>query len=187
MDVTNAALMGFGLAAAAGLNAYIPLLVVGLMERFDVIVLGSPYDSLASTPALVVVGVLLAIELVADKVPAVDSANDLIQSFVRPVAGAVLFAGSIGVLPHAPAWVGVLAGLATAGSVHATKAAVRPAINVSTGGLGAPVVSTIEDVVSTVASILAVLAPLLLAGFVALVTWWVVRAVRRFRLHRASP
>jgi hypothetical protein len=178
-------LMGLGLAGAAGLNAYIPLLVVGLMERFNVIDFGSRYHSLSSTAALIVLAVLLAVEVVADKVPAVDSVNDVVQTFIRPVAGAVLFAGSIGVLPHTPSWVGLVAGLTTAGGVHITKATVRPAINLSTGGLGAPVVSAIEDVVSTVASVLAILAPVLLVGFVAAVVGWVWWSVRRFRVRRA--
>ena len=107
--------------------------------------------------------VLLAVEVLADKVAGVDSINDVIQTVVRPAAGAVLFAGSIGLLTDLPPWVGVVAGLLVAGGVHATKAAVRPAVTVSTGGLGNPVVSAIEDAVSLVVSVLAILAPVLMA------------------------
>ncbi len=177
MDATTAIVTALGLAGAAGLNAYIPLLVVGLLGRLDVIALPSPYDQLASTPVLAVLAVLLAVEFFADKIPAVDTVNDGVQTFVRPFAGALLAAGSIGVLSNLPPWVGVVAGILTAGSVHAAKSTARPAINVSTAGLGAPVVSSVEDAISLVASLLAVLAPVLLVLFVlllglVLVRWW---------------
>jgi hypothetical protein len=182
----TAVITGLGLAGAAGLNAYVPLLVVGVFERFDVIHLPAPYDQLSSTPVLIVLAILLAIEFFADKIPGVDSLNDVVQTVVRPAAGAVLMAGSLGIGTSVPPWVGVLAGIITAGSIHATKAAARPAINVSTAGVGAPVVSVIEDAVSLVASLLAVLAPLLLVVFVAVLLWVVVRRVRRWRERRAA-
>lgn len=177
MDATTALLTGLGLATAAGLNAYVPLLVVGVLGRLDVVTLPAPYDTLSSTPALIVLGVLLAVELLVDKVPGVDSVNDVVQTVVRPVAGAVLFAGSVGILTDLPPWVGVVAGVITAGGVHATKTAVRPAVTVSTGGVGNPVVSAVEDAVSLGVSLLALLAPVLLAVVllvvaVVLLRWW---------------
>jgi Domain of unknown function (DUF4126) len=184
--VVSAVLTGLGLAGAAGLNAYIPLLVVGVLARLDVVSLDAPYDVLASTPVLVAVGVLLLVEVLADKVPAVDSLNDVIGTVVRPLAGALLFAGSLGVLTDLPPWVGAVAGLLTAGGVHATKATARPALNVASGGAAAPVVSTVEDVVSAVASVLAVLAPVALVVFVLAVAWWVHRRLARVRARRAG-
>jgi hypothetical protein len=141
---------------------------------------------MSSTPVLVVLGLLLAVEFFADKIPAVDTLNDGIQTFVRPVAGALLAAGSLGVLSNLPPWVGVVAGLLTAGSVHAAKATARPAINVSTAGVGAPVVSVVEDAVSLAASLLAVLAPLLLVVFVLLLAWVAYRWWQRVRARAAA-
>jgi hypothetical protein len=186
VDPITAIITGLGLAGAAGLNAYIPLLVVGVLARADVIHLAAPYDVLSSTPVLVTLAILLAVEVLADKVPGVDSVNDVIQTVVRPAAGAVLMAGSVGIGTNLPPWVGVVAGLITAGSVHATKAVARPAINVSTAGLGAPVISAIEDAVALVASLLAVLAPLLLAVVVlvvGIVGWRRWRAWRENRVR----
>jgi len=184
VDATTAVLTGLGLATAAGLNAYVPLLVVGLLGRFGVLDLSAPYDSLSSTPALLVLGLLLVVEVLADKVAGVDSINDVVQTVVRPAAGAVLFAGSIGLLTDLPPWVGVVAGLLVSGGVHATKAAVRPAVTVSTAGVGNPVVSAVEDAVSLVVSVLAVLAPVLMAvllgiGGALLWRWWTRRRARR--------
>ncbi len=184
MDPVTAVLTGLGLAGAAGLNAYVPLLVVGILGRLDVLHLTAPYDVLSSTPVLVVLGALLLVEVLADKVPGVDSINDVVQTVVRPAAGAVLFAASIGIGTDLPPWVGVVAGIITTGGVHATKAVARPAINVSTAGVGGPVVSVLEDVTSLVASLLAVLAPVVLLVLVVVGAWlarrwWVRRRERR--------
>src|SRR3712207_5900749 len=86
------ALAGTGLAAAAGLNAYIPLLSLGLLSRFtDVVTLPSGWSWLENEWVLGVVGVLLLIEVVADKVPAVDHLNDIVQTVVRPASGGIVF------------------------------------------------------------------------------------------------
>ena len=186
MDPVTALLSGLGLSGSAGLNAYVPLLVVGVLGRLDLVHLPAPYDSLQSTPALVVLAILFAIEFLADKVPGVDSVNDVVQTVVRPLAGAVLMAGSLGISTHLPTWVGVVAGLIVAGGVHATKAAARPAINVSTAGIGGPVVSVVEDVVAFITSVLAVLAPVLMAVFVVVLVVVVVRRVSAWRASRAT-
>lgn len=184
MDLTTAILTALGLAGAAGLNAYVPLLVVGLLGRAEIITVPAPYVGITSTPALAVVGVLFAVEFLADKVPGVDSVNDIVQTAVRPLAGALLAAGSIGIGTDLPAWVGVVAGVLAAGGVHATKAAARPLINVATAGAGGPVVSVVEDIVSVVGSVLALLAPVLLlvlvlVGVLLARRWWSRRRAAR--------
>ena len=87
MESSALLLTGIGLAAAAGLNAYIPLLIAGLLVHFDVLHLTAPYDLLGSTPALIILVLLLAIEFFADKIPAVDSINDVVQTALRPASG----------------------------------------------------------------------------------------------------
>lgn len=191
MDLTTAIITALGLAGAAGLNAYVPLLVVGLLGRFEVIDLPASYDGITSTPVLIVLAVLLAVEFFADKIPGVDSVNDVIQTVVRPAAGALLAAGAIGIGTDLPPWVGVVAGILAAGSVHAGKAVARPVVNVSTGGVGAPVVSALEDTTSLVASLLAILAPLLLVVLVVVLafvlrSWWRRRWVERKAARAAS-
>lgn len=180
MDLASAILTGLGLAAAAGLNAYIPLVVVGALQALGWVDFGSPYDNLANPWVLGVLVLLLIVEVFADKVPVVDSVNDVIQTVIRPAAGAVLFAASTGVTDVPPA-MALVAGLLTAGAVHGTKAAIRPVVNAGSAGAAAPVVSTGEDIVSTALAFIAILAPflvlLVLAGFV----WVVVRWLRRRR------
>jgi hypothetical protein len=184
MDVATTILTGLGLAGAAGLNAYIPLLLVGLVARLGLVDLTSPYDLLESPPVLVALGVLLVVEVVADKVPAVDSVNDTVQTLIRPAAGAVLFAGSVGIGSDLAPEVGLIAGLLAAGSVHATKAAARPVVNVSTAGLGGPVVSVVEDVASVVTTLVAIFLPILVLVLLALFVWLAFSvASRRQRRH----
>ncbi len=184
MDV----LTGITLAAPAGVNAYIPLLAVALAERFGWVQLREPFDLLGSWWAIALVAALLVVELVADKVPAVDHVNDAIQTVVRPAAGgllAVAFTGDGRVEP----WLFLVAGVLVAGGVHAVKASARPVINASTGGVGAPVVSTVEDVGAAGVSVMAIALPLLtfllVAAFLAFAVWAIARWRRRLAEKRS--
>jgi len=171
----------FGLSASAGLNAYIPLFIVGLLAHYtDLIHLQKPWDTLANPWILILLGVLLIIEMLADKVPAVNHINDLIQTIVRPAAGAIAFAASANVITDVHPVLALACGLLVAGSVHAAKAlAVRPAVTATTGGAGNVPVSILEDIVSTVVSFLSILLPIivgtLLIVVLALVIWWLWR------------
>jgi hypothetical protein len=170
----------FGLSSSAGLNAYLPLLVVALLARFtDLITLNPPWDALESWWVIGVLAVLLLIEMFVDKVPAVDSANDVIQTFIRPVAGAVLFAASGGVIGNTHPVLAMICGLLVAGGVHAVKATARPVITGTTGGLLNPVVSFLEDVLSFVVAVLSILVPILGLLLLLIVIIWFVR--RRWR------
>ncbi len=177
-------LAAFGLSAATGLNAYLPLLIVGLLARYtDLITLKAPWDTLTNPWVLGVLVILLAIEVVVDKIPAVDSVNDTIQTIIRPVAGAILFAASANVISEMSPVLGMICGLLMAGGVHAAKATVRPVITATTAGIGNPVVSTIEDVISGTTTLVAVLLPTLAAVVVLMIVaafgWWYVRRRRR--------
>ena len=165
-------LTGTGLAAAAGLNAYIPLLLVGLSARFlDWIELPAGWAWLANEWVLVVLGVLFVIEIIADKIPAVDTVNDWIQTIIRPAAGGILFGtgtSSETVAITDPVsffesnqWVPIVIGIVLSLVVHTGKSMIRPAANAVTAGAAAPILSTIEDASSVVLSILAIVFPVL--------------------------
>lgn len=175
----------FGLSSAAGLNAYVPLLVVALLARFtDLIELKAPWDALESPWTIGVLAVLLLVEIVADKVPAVDSINDTIQTFIRPTAGAILFAASVGTAGRVDSVLAIICGLLLAGGVHATKATARPLVTATTAGTMNPVVSTVEDGVSLIVSILAIVAPIVGVILVVLITIWFIRWWLRRRAER---
>jgi uncharacterized membrane protein len=170
MELLTGLFAAFGLSASAGLNAYIPLLVVGLVARYtDLIELSSPWDSMTSWWVLGLLIILSIVEFFADKIPAVNHVNDAIQTFVRPVAGAILFAASANVITEVHPVLALTAGLFVAGGVHAVKsAAVRPAVTATTGGAGNVPVSIAEDALATFLSVLAVVLPILL-GFILLI------------------
>jgi hypothetical protein len=188
MEVLAGIFSAFGLSASAGLNAYIPLLVVSLLARYtDLIKLNPPWDTLTSGWIIGLLVVLILIEFFADKLPAINHINDLIQTFVRPVAGAILFAASAKVITEIHPVLSMAAGLFIAGGVHAVKSvAVRPAVTATTGGVGNVPVSILEDIVSTVLSILSVVIPILVAMFVILFTSWIVWLLWR-RANRVHP
>lgn len=191
-------LTGSGLAASAGMNAYIPLLTVGLLARFTGLVTLPPgWDWLSNGWVLAVLAVLLAVELVADKIPAVDSANDVLQTAVRPTSGGLVFgAGSSAdtltvdptVLFDDRGWPPIVAGAVLALVVHALKALARPVLNSMTACLAAPVASTVEDLTSATMSLVALLVPILVIGFLLwllLAGWWLWR--RRRQRRRRPP
>jgi len=116
------AITGIALAAPAGLNAYIPLLAVALAQRFGFLELRPPFQLLGEWWMIAIIAALLAVEIVADKVPAVDHANDAVQTFLRPAAGGILAVAASGNAEVQP-WLFVLVGVLLAGSVHAVKVA----------------------------------------------------------------
>jgi hypothetical protein len=187
MNGVSSVLAAFGLSASAGLNAYIPLLIVSLMARFtDWVTLSKPWDALSSWWVIGALAILTLIEFFADKFPAVNHVNDVVQSFVRPAAGAVLFAASTGAATNIHPIVAIIAGLVVAGSVHATKAlAIRPAVTATTAGAGNVPISILEDVIATVLSILAVVVPVLIAALMIVVTafvvWWLWRRANQIQ------
>jgi glucan phosphoethanolaminetransferase (alkaline phosphatase superfamily) len=187
-------LTGIGLATSAGLNAYIPLLIVGLLGRYTgLITLPGPWHWLTNGWVLAILVVLLAIEFVADKIPIVDHMNDVVQTVVRPTAGGLAFgaASSAQTLTVSNPgdffsnhqWVPIVAGVVISFITHSAKASARPVINASTAGMGAPVASTLEDVAAVFMSIVAIVFPVLIVVFVILLIWLFV-ALRRRRRRR---
>lgn len=189
MDALSGVFAAFGLSASAGLNAYVPLLVVALMARFtDLINLAEPWDALTSWWVIAVLVLLGVVEFFADKIPVVNHANDAIQTFVRPTAGAILFAASAKVVTDIHPILAIIAGILVAGGVHTAKsAAVRPVVTATTAGTGNIPVSVAEDVTATILSILAVVLPVIIAALIILVTsfiiWWL---WRRANLAKAN-
>lgn len=188
-------LTGTGLALAAGLNAWIPLILLGALDRFTTLVeLPSAWAWLGNEWVLLILVVLLAIEVVADKVPGLDSLNDIVQTVVRPTAGGLAFGSGVGTTTVAVTdpetfftssqWVPIAIGVVLALGVHLAKAAARPVINASTGGVGAPVASTAEDIGSVTLAVAAILAPVLVIVGLAIMVWLVVVFVRRRRDRR---
>ena len=185
----------FGLSTSAGLNAYIPLLIVALGSRFPLddpfLRLAEPYDLLGNWLVIAVLLVLLLIEMTVDKIPAVDTVNDIIQTVVRPAAGAVLFAANADVITGVSPIIALIAGLILAGGVHTTKGVMRPAVTTTTAGTGNWFVSIVEDIIAFVVSVLSLLVPLVMSivliFIIGYVLAWLIRRRRKSRdlTHRS--
>jgi hypothetical protein len=169
----------FGLSASAGVNAYIPLLVVGAIAHYlpNTLHLSKPWDLLANPWILIFMSVLVIIETLADKFPAVNHINDIIQTFIRPAAGAIAFAASAKVITDVHPLIALACGLLIAGGVHVTKSAVvRPVVSATTAGAGNTPVSIAEDVAATAVSLLSIFIPILVGVLVVMAVvillWW---------------
>ncbi len=187
-----AALTGMGLSAAAGLNAYIPFLIVALLARFtDLITLPAGLTWIDSWWAIGIGAVLLLAEVVLDKIPAIDTVNDTIQTFIRPSMGGLIFAATSSAQSldqstwmQQRQWVGVVLGVVVSGLVHSGKMVARPVLNTGTVGTAAPVVSTVEDFSSIGLSLIAIFLPLLVIVALVALVWifvWLYLKVRRWR------
>ncbi|WP_193127811.1 DUF4126 domain-containing protein [Gulosibacter sediminis] len=186
-------LTGTGLAAAAGLGAFLPMLILGLLDRFtDLMTLPAAWDWLSSDIALVVIGGLTVLDLVADKIPAIDTVNDIVQTVVRPASGGIVFGAGTSAQTvsldepsqffSAHLWVAIALGAIIALVTHLTKTSTRAAVNAMTVGASAPLLSTGEDAMSfgLVASG-AVLAPVLVLVLLAGLFVMAVAVTRRLR------
>jgi hypothetical protein len=188
-------LTGSGLALSAGLNAYLPLLTLGVLARYTPLVeLPEAWSWLTDTRVMAILSALLVVEIVADKLPSVDHLNDLIQTVIRPTAGGIAFSAGFSSQTHGtsesltslelPTAVTVGIGVVLALGAHLVKSIARPVINLTTAGTGAPVVSVVEDIASSTLAILAVLVPVFVVAFVVALIGVAVMAVRQRRRHR---
>ncbi|MFG2036642.1 DUF4126 domain-containing protein [Dactylosporangium sp. NPDC048998] len=193
-------LTGLGLATSAGLNAYIPLLAIGLLARYtDLITLPSNWAWMENGWTLAIVAVLLAIEFIADKVPMIDHVNDVIQTFVRPTAGGLAFGAASssqtvtvtdpGSFFSSHQWIPIVVGGAISLGVHGMKAVSRPVVNATTVGFGAPIVSAIEDFISVALSVVAIVLPIVVLLFLLLLFLgfgWLMRRRKRRKEEKAA-
>ena len=186
MDVATAVATAFGLAGAAGLNAWLPVVAAALLARAGVVDLAAPFDQLSTTPALVILGLVFVADFVGDKIPAVDSVLHAIGSVVAPAGGAVLFTGQTGAETDLPTAAAIVLGGLTAGSVHLGRATLRPASTVTTAGAGNPILSLSEDVASGVLVAAAFLVPLLALALTIALVAAIALGLRRLRRGRRA-
>jgi hypothetical protein len=185
-----ALLLGLGLAASTGLNTFLPLLLLSAAARFHIggIELGAKFHWLSSDIAIIVLILACAIEIVADKFPAVDHFLDVVGTFVRPAAGALAATSVLtGIDPALAAITGILVGAPASFGFHSLKAGTRVASSAATFGCANPLISLIEDVFSFVLSIVAIFAPLAIPVLLTLFAWALWRIVKRLRTTPSSP
>jgi hypothetical protein len=178
--------MGIGLAACAGIRAWLPLLMAGGLARWGIIELGPSFQFISSDRALILFGAATVIEILADKVPAVDHALDTLSTVLRPAAASLLAASVLWQVsdPLTAIALGVAVGAPTSLVPHAAKSLLRAASTTFTGGLANPIISVLEDLMAVALFVLTVLIPVVVAAFLVLVALFV---VRRFARRSQAP
>jgi Domain of unknown function (DUF4126) len=179
METLFAVGVGIGLSSVAGVRAFLPLVLVGLFARLGLFELPTPFAFLEDWAVIGVFAVLALLESGLDKIPALDSVLDYVQTPLRIVAGAVLFAAAlqegidVGAIPELAAG-GIIAGL-----VSVLKAILRPAANAASAGVSVSFLSLVEDAVALLGGIIAVLVPLVPLALVAFLLFFFFRVRRR--------
>ena len=181
MEILFAAGTGIGLSSIAGVRAYLPLALVGLFARLGLFVLPAPFDLLGDWLVIGVLLVLAVLESGLDKIPAFDSVVNFVQTPVRAVAGAVLFAAALGAGLNVEAIPELVAGAGIAGLVAVLKVILRPSWEATSVGVSVAFLSSFEDVVALLGGVVAVLLPLLPLAFVAFLLFFFFRVRRRRR------
>lgn len=188
-NLVLALLLGLGLSASTGLNTFLPLLLLSAAARFHIagIALGARFEWLSSDVAIIVLIIASIIELVGDKVPAVDHFLDAIGTFVRPVAGTVAAASVLtGVDPTVAAIVGLIIGAPTSFGFHSLKAGTRVASSAATFGCANPVISVVEDILSISLSVISIFAPIVVPVALALLAYLLWHIVKRLRASTSA-
>ena len=155
--------LALGSAWTSGINLYATVTVLGLLQKFGSIKLPGGLDVLDNWWIIGIAGFLYAIEFVADKVPYVDSVWDVIHTFIRVPAGAVVAYAATNQMDATVMISATLLGGGLALSSHGTKAALRAGANLSPEPVSNWILSIVEDILAIGGVILAVFAPILIA------------------------
>jgi uncharacterized membrane protein len=179
METLFAVGVGIGLSSVAGVRAFLPLVLVGLFARLGLFELPTPFAFLEDWAVIGVFAVLALLESGLDKIPALDSVLDYVQTPLRIVVGAILFAAAVqegidvGAIPE------LVAGGVIAGLVSFLKTILRPAANAVSAGVSASFLSLLEDAVALLGGVIAVFVPLVPLALVAFLLFFLFRVRRR--------
>lgn len=185
--VLTYAAAGIALAATAGMRAFLPLLVLGLAARFGRFEISEGYRWLSTDMALITFAIAVVAETLADKIPIVDHALDTVQTVVKPAVGTMVAAAMfVQLTPFHATLLGIAVGGTVATGVHLAKAKLRVLSSLTTGTILNPILSFVEDVVSTVIAAMAVIAPFLALLFIGGLFGFAFHRLHR-RYHAGPP
>jgi hypothetical protein len=185
MNLIHTIAIGMGASWVSGLSLYAAVATLGLLSRFAQLELPGELNVLTNWWVIGIAVALYVVEFIADKIPVVDSAWDVVHTFIRIPAGAVLAATAFGDFDKSIQVIAFLLGGGLALSSHGTKAATRAIVNTSPEPVSNIVVSLTEDVIAVVSILLAVFLPVLLFLVVAtglgISVWLLPKVIRFFR------
>lgn len=182
MNLISVVGLAFGSAWASGLNLYAMVLTLGLLGRFAGLHLPGDLGVVTDWWVIGIAALLYVVEFVADKVPVVDSVWDVVHTFVRVPAGAVVAAAAFGDFSPTVQAIALLAGGGIALTTHGAKASARAAANLSPEPVSNWTLSVVEDVVAVAGTLASVFLPAVMLVVVILavaVTLWLLPKILR--------
>ena len=155
-------MLGICLSACAGLRAFLPLLIIGILQKMGYLQVGQTFGWIGSNPALIVFGTATLVEIIGDKIPVLDHTLDSVGTFIKPIAGTILFSTVIlKIDPILAVVLGIIAGGSISELVHLKKATVRGGSTALTAGVANPFLSVFEDLGALIGTAISIIAPIL--------------------------
>ena len=179
--------LGVSLAASTGFNTFLPLALLSAAAKWHLggVELTGPFAWLGSDAALIALGVATVVEVIADKIPAVDHALHAFGTFIRPLVGSAAFAAALGHAdPVTASILGLIVGGATTFGVHTAKSGTRVLSTASTLGCANPLLSIAEDFTAAGLTLTGLFLPLLVPFAIALLVWGVVALTKKVSLRK---
>ncbi|NNC49465.1 MAG: DUF4126 domain-containing protein [Flaviramulus sp.] len=174
--------LGIGLSASVGFRIFLPLFALSLASYFDVWQLNESWQWIGSSAALITLTVATIIEIFAYFIPYIDNLLDTISVPLAALAGTAIMLSVVADLSPVITWsLAIIAGGGTAASISSTSSATRLASTVTTGGVGNPIVSTIETGTSLVMSIVSIFLPILAIILVIIILFIIFRVYKKFK------
>lgn len=176
--------LGIGLAASSGFRVFLPLFALSLSAYFGLWPINESFQWLASTPALIILGVATVVEIGAYLIPFVDNLLDTLAVPLAGLAGTAVMASTTADLSPAVTWtLAIIAGGGAAAAIKGVNATTRAASTATTAGLANPVVSVAETGVATFMAVLSLFLPFLAVAVLLVLVFWLWRKYRKFQ-HR---
>ncbi|PIA77394.1 hypothetical protein BFR04_08070 [Gaetbulibacter sp. 4G1] len=174
--------LGVGLAASVGFRVFLPLFALSLASYFDVWQLNESWQWIGSTTALITLGVATLVEIFAYFIPYIDNLLDSIAVPLAALAGTAVMMSTVADLSPVVTWsLAIIAGGGTAAAIAGTSSTTRLASTATTGGLGNPIVSSLETGTSIVMSIVSIFLPVIAIILVAIILFIIFRLYKKFR------
>ncbi|MGS2726338.1 DUF4126 domain-containing protein [Psychroserpens sp. BH13MA-6] len=174
--------LGIGLSASVGFRVFVPLFALSLAAYFDVWELNESWQWIGSMTAVITLGVATLVEIFAYYIPFVDNVLDTIAIPLAAIAGTAVMVSTVADLSPVITWaLAIIAGGGTAAAVAGSSGATRLASSATTGGVGNPVVSTVETGSSVIMSILSIFIPYLAFFVVVLLLFMIYKFYKKIK------
>ena len=174
--------LGIGLAASVGFRVFLPLFALSLASYFNVWELNDSWQWIGSLAAVITLGVATVIEIFAYFIPWVDNVLDSFAVPLAAIAGTAVMVSTVANLDPVVTWsLAIIAGGGTATAIKGASATSRLASTATTGGLGNPIVSTVETGTAVVVTAASIFAPFVAAILVIIILFIIFRIYRKLK------